>query len=212
MAPPRLWPTPEDLRRALRSPLPGRRAQLWMAPQPRPMDADHEPHLAAVLVLLYPTDAGWCFPLTLRTNAVATHQSQVSLPGGARQGLESLGHTALRETGEEIGIATDEVEILGNLTPVYVAVSDFQVFPFVGYLRAKPVFSLNRQEVAEVLEASLEMLLDERIRHEEDWDLPDGRHFHVPYFLIHGHKVWGATAVILGELVWLLRGMARPER
>lgn len=212
MALPRLWPTPEDLRRALQAPLPGRRAQLWMAPQPRPMDADHDPQLAAVLVLLYPTDAGWCFPLTLRTNAVATHQGQVSLPGGARQGLESLEHTALRETGEEVGVAADEVEILGNLTPVYVAVSDFQVFPFVGYLRAKPVFSLNQQEVAEVLETPLEMLLDERIRHEEDWDLPDGRHFHVPYFLIHGHKVWGATAVILGELVWLLRGLARPEK
>lgn len=206
MAPGVLWPKPEDLQRALRQPLPGRRAQLWMAPQPRPMDADHEPHLAAVLLLLYPTDAGWCFPLTLRTNAVANHQGQVSLPGGARQGQESLERTALRETSEEIGIAAGDVRILGSLTPVYVAVSDFLVFPFVGHLPERPVFSPSPQEVAQVLETPLEMLLDERIRREEDWDLPDGRHLHVPYFLIHGHKVWGATAVILGELIWLLRG------
>lgn len=207
-----LWPTPEELRRALRGPLPGRPAQLWMAPQPRPMDADHRPQLAAVLLLLYPCESGWCFPLTLRTNAVATHQGQVSLPGGARHGRESLARTALRETAEELGIVASEVQVLGRLTPLYVAVSDFQVFPFVGYLPARPEFHPSPEEVAEVVETPLKTLLDEQARFEEDWELPDGRHLHVPYFRIHGHKVWGATAVILGEFVWLLRGMAAARK
>jgi hypothetical protein len=64
--------------------------------------------------------------------------------------------------------------------------------------------------VAEVVETPVAALLDERNRVEEDWDLPDGRHLHVPYFHIQGYKVWGATAVILGEFVWLLRDMAQP--
>lgn len=207
-----LWPTPEELRRALQGPLPGRPAQLWMAPQPRPMDADHRPQLAAVLLLLYPGEAGWFFPLTLRTHGVANHQGQVSLPGGARHGRESLRRTALRETAEELGVSARDVEILGRLTPLYVAVSDFQIVPFVGYTPARPDFRPSPDEVAQVLETPLEMLLDERIRFEEDWDLPDGRHLHVPYFLILGHKVWGATAVILGEFVWLLRGMVRATK
>ncbi|GAB4506525.1 MAG: CoA pyrophosphatase [Anaerolineales bacterium] len=200
-----IWPTPEDLHRALQGPLPGRAAQLWMAPQPRPMDADHQPQMAAVLLLLYPGETGWCFPLTVRTHAVANHQGQVSLPGGARHGRESLKRTALRETAEELGVSARDVEILGQLTPLYVAVSDFQIFPFVGCMPVRPDFRPSADEVAQVLETPLEMLLDERIRFEEDWDLPDGRHLHVPYFLIQGHKVWGATAVILGEFVWLLR-------
>lgn len=212
MISPNLWPTPAELRRALRGPLPGRPAQLWMAPQPRPMDADHQPQMAAVLLLLYPGETGWCFPLTLRTNAVATHQGQVSLPGGAQHGRESLKRTALRETAEELGVAARDVRVLGRLTPLYVAVSDFQVYPFVGWMPARPEFHPSPEEVAQVLEMPLPSLLDERIRFEEDWDLSDGQRMHVPYFSIHGHKVWGATAVILGEFVWLLRRLARATK
>jgi 8-oxo-dGTP pyrophosphatase MutT (NUDIX family) len=181
-----------------------------MAPQPRAMRSDHPGHLAAVLLLLYPGESGWHFPLTLRGHSVATHQGQVSLPGGARDGREPLAKTALRETAEELGIPETGIQILGKLTPLYVAVSDFQVVPFVGFLPHRPEFNPNPREVAEVVETPVAALLDERNRVEEDWDLPDGRHLHVPYFHIQGYKVWGATAVILGEFVWLLRDMAQP--
>ena len=204
------WPTPGELKRALRQPLPGQAAQLWMAPRPRPMRSDNPGNLAAVLLLLYPGEGGWHFPLTLRGRSVANHQGQVSLPGGAREGRESMAKTALRETCEEVGIATEAVDILGKLTPLYVASSDFQVVPFVGFLPQRPDFHPNPEEVEQVLETPVAALLDERNRVEEDWDFPDGRHLHVPYFLLHGHKVWGATAVILGEFVWLLRRMASP--
>jgi 8-oxo-dGTP pyrophosphatase MutT (NUDIX family) len=203
-----LSPTPEELTRALRLPLPGRPAQMWMAPTGRPFRADRPAHLAAVLLLLYPGDEGWYFPLTLRAQSVGNHQGQISLPGGSRHGRESLAKTALRETAEELGIPELRVQILGKLTPLYIAVSDFQVVPFVGYLTQRPEFHPNSEEVAQVIEAPIALLLDERNRVEEDWDLSDGRHLHVPYFRIGDHKVWGATAVILGEFVWLLRGIA----
>jgi len=204
-----LRPTPDELRHALSGQLPGRPAQLWMAPQPRPLTADHPAPYAAVLLLLYPCDSGWCFPLTLRGNTVATHQGQVSLPGGAQDGGEPLADTALRETAEELGIARESVTILGQLTQLYIRPSDFNVVPFVGCALARPEMRPSPKEVAQVIETPVALLLDERIRVEEDWDLPDGRHLHVPYFHIYGHKVWGATAVILGEFVWLLRQMLR---
>jgi 8-oxo-dGTP pyrophosphatase MutT (NUDIX family) len=205
-----LTPTPEELKRALRQPLPGQAAQLWMAPQPRAMRSDHPGHMAAVLLLLYGGESGWWLPLTLRSNSLTTHQGQVSLPGGARHGREPLIKTALRETAEELGISTAGVEVLGKLTPLYVPVSDFQIVPFVGCLAQRPEFVPNPREVAQVLETPVASLLDEGNRAEEYWDLSDGRHLHVPFFRISGHKVWGATAVILGEFVWLLRQMRRP--
>jgi 8-oxo-dGTP pyrophosphatase MutT (NUDIX family) len=140
---------------------------------------------------------------------VATHQGQVSLPGGARDGDEPLVQTALRETAEELGIAPEGVTILGQLTPLYIRPSDFNVVPFVGYALGRPELHPNPKEVAQVVETPVTLLLDEHTRVEEDWDLPDGRHLHVPYFHIYGHKVWGATAVILGEFVWLLRQILR---
>ena len=205
-----LSPTPEELKRALRLPLPGRPAQMWMAPTGRPMRADRPANLAAVLLLLYPGDEGWRFLLTLRAQSLGNHQGQISLPGGSRQGREALAKTALRETAEELGIPEAGVQILGKLTPLYIAVSDFQVVPFIGYVPQRPEFHPNPEEVAQVLETPISLLLDERNRVEEDWDLPDGRRLHVAYFRMGDHKIWGATAVILGEFVWLLRGMANP--
>lgn len=197
--------TVETLREALSGPLPGRRAQLWMAPQPRPLTADHRAKPAAVLILLYPCGTDWCFPLTLRGDALTNHQGQVSLPGGAREEDEPLAQTALRETAEELGIRLQEAEVLGKLTPLYIPPSDFEVTPFVAYLPRRPEFRPNPSEVAEVVDTPVSVLVDEDTRKEEDWHLPDGRHLRVPFFHIQGHKVWGATAIILGEFVWMLR-------
>lgn len=202
----------ENLRKALEGPLPGRPAQLWMAPQPRPLTADHPARPAAVLMLLHPCGDGWCFPLTLRGDTMMNHKGQVSLPGGASEDGEPLTQTALRETAEELGISLDQVEMLGKLTPLYIPPSDFDVTPFVAHLPRRPEFHPNPNEVAQVVETPVAILLDDCTRKEEEWDLPDGRHLRVPFFHIEGHKVWGATAIILGEFVWLLRPiLRRPE-
>src|SRR5271157_6489707 len=114
----------------LRRPLPGRAAQMCMAPIPRPLDPltpDHQPRRAGVLLLLYPAEekGGLCLVLTRRTESVADHKGQISLPGGAVDpGDPSTAHTALREACEEIGVCKDDVRLLGELTPVYIEPSD----------------------------------------------------------------------------------------
>ncbi|OPY75040.1 MAG: putative NUDIX hydrolase [Syntrophorhabdus sp. PtaU1.Bin153] len=196
--------TPDQIEAALRKPLPGLTAQTRMAPIPdsltRPPLQRH-PRQGGVLLLLYPyTQGGELFlVLTRRTDTVADHKGQVSLPGG---GLEphdsSLIQTALRETCEELGLCSDEVRILGALTPLYVPPSDFCIHPYVAYLAHRPLFVPQPREVAELLEVPLRNFLgEENIRVEER--IIRGGSFQVPYFDACGHKVWGATAIVISE-------------
>jgi 8-oxo-dGTP pyrophosphatase MutT (NUDIX family) len=202
----------EQVRRALALPRPGRAAQMRMAPRPRPGDVfplppEIQPREAGVLILLYPAADDLHFFLTRRTDHVEAHKGQISLPGGAQEPGESLAQTALRETREELGIAHAPIELLGEaLTPVYIPVSGFRATPFVAFTPARPEIHLSQTEVVEVLEPSLETLLDERNIAEELWTIR-GFPAIVPYFSINGHKVWGATAMILSEFREMLQSL-----
>jgi 8-oxo-dGTP pyrophosphatase MutT (NUDIX family) len=189
---------------ALRRPLPGRAAQICMAPVPRPLQPptpEHQPRRAGVLLLLYATEeeGELCLVLTRRTHSVADHKGQISLPGGAVDpGDRSTAHTARREACEEIGICDDDLRLLGQLTPVYIEPSDFCMEPHVAYLPRRPIFEPQPDEVAEVLEVPVSHFLDERNKAIDDWLLHDPP-MRVPYFDVFGHKVWGATAMVLAE-------------
>ena len=197
-----------DVRRAMAGPRPGQKAQGLMAPQPRTTREgsgyDVEPRQSAVLVLLYHQGGDLCLVLTKRTDTVAHHKGQVSLPGGAREQVDdSLSKTAIREAEEELGITLSDAEILGALTSLYTASSNYQIHPFVAVVADAPKFSPCAAEVAQLLEVPLATLLDTSLRHTEMWTIRE-RQVSVPFFLLVGHKVWGATAMILGELVAML--------
>ncbi len=200
-------PSLEDIRRALSHPLPGIRAQLKMAPQPRAgrdvdLDVPADCRESSVLILLYPRAGRLNFVLTRRTEMVQSHKGQISLPGGAREGDETLDQTALRETCEELGVPQDGTEVLGCLSAIYIPRSNYCIYPFVAYRPDPPVFYADPVEVAEVLEVPLALLLDPSIRRVEYWSAPDfDSPRRVPFFSIHGQVVWGATAMILSELV-----------
>ena len=66
--------------------------------------------------------------------------------------------------------------------------------------RAVPIFRFEEKEVAELIEAPLEKLLDPASAHEEDWDIRGGT-WRIPFYQFGPHKVWGATAMILAEFV-----------
>lgn len=206
--------TLDDVRRALAAPRIGRPAHERMSPRPRPGDIFPMPQMvngkqAGVLILLYEHAGELYFFLTRRTESVATHKGQISLPGGSREPGESLQETALREAREELDIDPTQVEILGEpLTPLYIPVSDFWVTAFVGYYCcSEPVLTASVAEVFEVLPTRLADLLDESAVVEEEWELR-GVAVRVPFFHLHGYKVWGATAMILAEFVALLRAQA----
>ena len=197
------------VRAALQLPLPGRGAQMSMAVRPRPGDRpdlpDPCPREAGVLILLYERDGRLLLPLTRRTLTVEMHSGQISLPGGAREPQDhSFEQTALRETREELGIPNAAISVLGPLTPLYIPPSQFCVYPYVGRTPGAFPLSPDPDEVAEVIEVSLDHLLEPATR-QENTHLRDGKRYDVPLYVVASHRVWGATAMILAEFLALLR-------
>jgi 8-oxo-dGTP pyrophosphatase MutT (NUDIX family) len=183
-------------------------AQRKMAPQPRVLRRSEKlvgsPRQASVMVLLYPLDEHLGMVLVQRSkNERDVHSGQIALPGGAREGDETAIETALRETGEELGVMAG-VEIVGMLTPLYIPPSDFEVRPVVGYLRHRPAWIPDPAEVDGVVECPVDWLLDDDRKQVEDWDF-GGYSLRVPWYDVHGHRVWGATAIMLSEFEQRLR-------
>ncbi len=196
--------------RALAGPRPGRVAQERMIPHPRPGDIlppppEHPVKEAGVLVLLYLVEQELYLVLTRRTDSVAMHKGQISLPGGMREPGESLSETAIRETGEELGLDSSHIQLLGEpLTSLFIPVSGFWVTPFVGFWPDAPAFYAAPAEVIELIQPPVAALLDDSLMQHEYWEIR-GERVQVPFFYINGHKVWGATAMMLSEFAAMLQ-------
>lgn len=163
------------------------------------------PREAAALVLFYPHAGDLWLPLTVRSSALQQHRGEVSLPGGATD-PEDGGSvaTALRETSEELGIDSRPIEIWGQLTTIYIPPSNFRLTPVVGYTAVLPPLVPNPREIEALIHLPLRLLLDAQTVVVEEWTL-QGAQVLVPFFAIEGYKVWGATALVLSELVARLR-------
>jgi len=163
------------------------------------------PRLAAVLLLLYPDQEDLRLPLTVRSDRLPNHRGEVSLPGGAIDpGDDGPISAALRESHEELGVPPDAVTIWGTLSSLYIPPSNFRITPVVGLIDPAPVLRPNDAEVSAVITVTLRELLDPALVIEEQWMLR-GDSVRVPFFAIAGHKVWGATAIILSEFVARMR-------
>jgi 8-oxo-dGTP pyrophosphatase MutT (NUDIX family) len=179
-----------------------------MAPKPRPggeFDDTPLPHARAssVLILFYPYADTVYLPLILRPTYPGVHSGQVSFPGGGQEaGDADLIATALREAHEEVGLDPAAVTVLGQLTPIYIRPSNNLVQPVVGYAMARPAFVPDAREVAQLIEAPLPEFLDPANQRIEQWELRE-RTAHVPLFGIQNQVIWGATAMMLGELLAL---------
>ena len=158
---------------------------------------------AAVLVLLVPLEEMPTVVLTLRPTHLPDHPGQISFPGGRRERNESLLETALREAREEIGLE-EPVDILGALSPIFVYPSSFCVYPFVAAASQPPAFRTHEAEVEVLLHVPLALLLDPATRKREQREVRGVRAW-VPFYSVSGYEVWGATAMILAELLALFQ-------
>lgn len=191
----------------LRKPLPGRVAQSWMAPGLSYGRHSDRPawnaRPAAVMALLYRRGNHWHLPLTVRPPHLSDHAGQICLPGGAIQAGETPNEAALRELHEEVGAGPEGVRIVGHLSRINLFVSNFSVTPCVAVANDAPRFTLDPGEVEELIELPLDVLLDPNARGR---DRIPGRAIPIsaPYFNYRGHRIWGATAMVLSELaaIW----------
>jgi 8-oxo-dGTP pyrophosphatase MutT (NUDIX family) len=187
--------------------LPGRTGQHMMATRlgygrhygPVPDDARR----AAVLLALHRAASGWSIPAILRPETMKAHAGQVSLPGGLVESDETLIEAALREFEEELGTAAKQMQIVGQLTPVYVFVSGFEVTPVIAVSSSPLAFQPNEHEVAAIVELPLAELVDPARRGQHVIERR-GLRFTVPHFAIARQRVWGATSLILAEFIALL--------
>ena len=190
--------------------LPGINAHLTMAPASR-TDPDQliiqgKPcRSAGVMALLFPySDGAPGLILTKRREDLPEHAGQIAFPGGRQENEESLVQTALRETEEEIGLSPSRIQMLGPLSPLYINVSNYCVYPFVGLLDEIPsTLKLEENEVHSVLKISISQLAAPQTRREEIRTIR-GQRLRVPYYAINNEVIWGATAMILAELLMVL--------
>ena len=166
---------------------------------------------ASALVLVYPLDGRAAVALTLRGDEVPDHAGQVSLPGGGLRPGEDVISAALREVFEELGVPAASIEVVGGLTPLFIAPSRYCLYPVVGLARTRPDFRPDAREVVEVIELPAAHLAQEG--HVEE-RLVRGETRRVPFFAVGRHKVWGATAMVLAELaaLWPTDALATPRQ
>jgi len=198
------------LQQNLQRPLPGREAQLLMAPisRRRYMEAPEHARQAGVLATLFQKNGDWHVVLIERNpNDRDRHGGQISFPGGKAEPFDgTMLDTALRETEEEVGISLKKVKVLGKLSELYIPVSNFQVHPFVGMLDFQPDYIIQEEEVSRVLEVPLSHFFGEENKHLTD--IRVSKHLslkNVPYYEVEGKVLWGATAMMMSELVETLR-------
>ena len=201
----------QSVKDKLGEPLPGLSSQLKMAGMRRPMKdggvaVPADAKISAVLALFYPADGKIYIVFIKRTEYPGVHSGQVSFPGGGwEKDDKDLVYTALREAEEEIGVDRNSVTAIGQLTELFIPPSNFLVTPVVGYIPKRPEFTPDPDEVERILEIPLDELLDDsNIREKEITIFPD-LIVKVPCFYIDGYVIWGATAMILNELIDVIK-------
>lgn len=197
------------LKDALQNELPGKTAHIKMLPPGRRLKSyDHElssVKLSSVLVLIFPIDDKLYTCLTKRPSTMKFHPGQISFPGGKVEKEDASAEmAALREAQEEVGIQPSAIEVLGKLSDFYLEISQFSIQPFLAWTDQKPEFKLNYHEVEELILFPLSDFVENENILETELQTLTGL-LQIKYFPCEGRIVWGATAMILSELIEILK-------
>ncbi len=200
------------LKHALLNELPGISAHSKMLPPGRRLkQLEHElssVKLSSVLVLLFPENGKIYTCLTRRPSTMKYHPGQISFPGGKVEKEDASAEmAALREAREEVGIDSSKIEILGKLSDFYLEISRFSIQPFLAWADARPEFTVNTGEVEELILFPVSDFVANEIIQETELQTVTGI-LSVKYFPYEGQVIWGANAMILSELIEIMKKQA----
>ncbi len=196
--------------------LPGIESHLKMAPLSRKMELKNRllssnglnsnvkgniAKESAVLILFYPKNKKIHLAMIKRPEDNSVHSGQIAFPGGKVEDIDdSLVETALREANEEVGINSDNVQIIGSLSKLHIPPSNFDVYPIVGYSDTRPEFITN-EEVDRLIEVDFESLSIPKTKTTKSIFIQNGKEIEVPCYFIENEIIWGATAMMISELL-----------
>ena len=197
---------------------------------PEPGTSGQSGAQSAVLVALFEEAGTARLILTRRAAGLRTHNGEVSFPGGRLRVGEAPEDAAVREASEEIGLDPRSVKFIGRLSDRFTTSSDSTVIPVVGLLSSRPHLVANLDEVERIFDVALADLATTEVFHEERWHVPgrkprptdavvprtaastekpaeptlDDETFPVWFFDLEHDTLWGTSARILVELLYLV--------
>ena len=193
--------------------MPGDESHFKMEPEIRKQWRDSEkitkrrPKKAAVMALFYPNECQKTqLLLILRKTYKGVHSNQIGFPGGKVEPEDNdLEFTALRETHEEVGVLPESIEVLKQLSELYIPPSNFMVQPYLGlYAEPKP-FIIQESEVEAIVEVLFSDFMNDKNLIYQNLTTSYASNIDVPAFKLNGYVVWGATAMMLSEIKELLK-------
>lgn len=205
--------TAEIIKQKLSGPLPGVSSHLKLTPAHRAEELANmngkleNAKKSAVMILLFHEAGKLKVVFIRRSFYVGIHAGQIAFPGGRYEDSDMhVQNTALREIEEEIGIAADKIEILGQLTDIYVPPSNFLISIFVGYLAEKPQYRPDEREVAEILEIDIDEFFLANIIQEKEFVVPSAKtSVNALYYKVTNADLWGASAMVMTEFLDILK-------
>jgi 8-oxo-dGTP pyrophosphatase MutT (NUDIX family) len=172
-------------------------------PNIRTFEPKEDSKLSSVLILFIEDNRNQHFDITftLRSSKLRKHSGQISFPGGKRDCGENNIDTALRESNEEIGLNPKDVEIITELSTLYVPPSNSIVSPIVAYTNKELKLTANQSEVDEIIFRPFDVFLNNN-NLKLSSNLYPNQLQEFPYWDInHRIPLWGATAIMLQEVI-----------
>lgn len=203
---------PELLKQEISKGLPAIDAHRVMAPMLRVIEQDYDEikktaKLSAVLILLFKKDNQWNTMFMERNTYDGHHSGQISFPGGRKEVYDQdLEATALREFQEEMGIKLSPQNVIGIMSELFIPPSNFYVKPYLAYTDDNLEFVPEEKEVSALLPVPLNQLLDPTVKTIEKVVVSKSNiSINAPVYKVNGKTIWGATAMMISELEFLLK-------